>query len=174
MSENCEYCILTSEMDIIEYEKAVYLANQREKYKNDNYLDIYNIVDGCRASLRISYNNTKIFAIKKNGQLLAGIAFNFDLKKMQLELRGFSIEKEDNICEAFGLCTLKTRDDEIGFVGEALTKFSDNQVKMLGVKKIYATATERMARRHQQRGAQVLAENCINGVNWYLVCYEVK
>jgi N-acetylglutamate synthase-like GNAT family acetyltransferase len=173
MKTDYEFCILKNEKDIIEYEKAVYITNSKKRYKKDNYLSIYNIIDNYRAKTKISYSNIKIFAIKKNGELLGGIAFNFENKKMQLELRGFSIKKENNICEAFGLCTLKTRDDEIGYVGAALMQYVDEQLKKTEIKKIYATATERMTRVHQQRGAKILDKKSIDGVDWYLVCYEV-
>ena len=41
---NIEYCILTDEKDIIEYEKAVYITNYKDEYKKDNYISIYNII----------------------------------------------------------------------------------------------------------------------------------
>ena len=33
-----EYCILTDEKNIIEYEKAVYITKSKEEYKKDNYI----------------------------------------------------------------------------------------------------------------------------------------
>ena len=84
---------------------------------------------------------------------------------MQLELRGFSIEKEDNICEAFGLCTLKIRDNDVGYIGITLMQYIDEQLRNIKVKRVYSTATERITRIHQQRGAKILDKKCIDGID---------
>lgn len=75
--EEYEFCILTDEKDIIEYEKKLYNDfSKRSPYrwiaKN------HQMIDNCRLKSKISYEDQTVYGIKKEGQLIAGASINFN------------------------------------------------------------------------------------------------
>ena len=84
--ENIEYCVLTDEKDIIEFEKGIYNAFKRTS-PNGWLMTNYEIIDNCRLkSKNIPYSDMKIYAAINDSGVLAVLNMNYNNKNQSIKL----------------------------------------------------------------------------------------
>lgn len=161
---NYEYCILTNEKDIIEYEKGLYKV-----FKNDEwYLDHY-IVNGDR--MRAPYKNQQIFGIKKDNRLIGATAMNIGLD-FQANYLGFKLPDKENICENLHMYLV---DDEMHDIFTELLPFFNyigDEMKRQKFKTIIASCTRQILPLFEAMDFEVLDQTVINGEEEYFITLD--
>ncbi|OHD15291.1 MAG: hypothetical protein A2086_00825 [Spirochaetes bacterium GWD1_27_9] len=171
MQKGYEFCILTDEEDIIEYEKEMFTAFNKI---NPNYwiCKHYKIIDNCRFQSEIPYKDQLIFAVKKNNRLIAAAAVNINQNNlMQFEKVGFSKpleSKNKKICEVLSLYKTDKLTGDFFYIFIDLLGFLGNELKNRNFDCLYSTSIERFKPLYTSFGSKVIDEKILDEEKKYL------
>ncbi len=154
---------------ISSYEHSLYKA-----FSSRDFLDPVRIVDHKlhRTQTKIPYQAQDVFIVRLKDKIVAAMAINYDMNNtLQLELRGFSINKDQpHICEVLHL--FSNIDLMNGKpVIETLGDFALNKIALRNVNTIFITCTERRLNSYQKFGFSLVAQNDLpfNGSKRFLL-----
>jgi hypothetical protein len=139
----------TDENDLKMYEEAMYKAFFYDRRVDEDTDCIFDHRKK-RCIFKIPYTKQYILIAQLGNVLIAGICVNFDTKLMQIELYGYTITKNEKICEILHIF------NNSGSNGTTIIlKFKEfilEKLKNEGFKKIYSTCSERRVRQYESMG----------------------
>ena len=173
--KNYEFCILTNDEDIIEYEKGLY-DSYSQKDADGWIFNNYEMIDNCRLKPNIDYKDLVVYGYKDKNKLIAGAAINYNMAgTLQLEQMGFKIEKTDKkFCEGLNLfATIDMSENLMLTVGD----FHDlivKDIKNRGVEIVYGTCEDEIKGMYSIFGWDIMY--CINleNVKEFLMIFDIK
>lgn len=170
-----KFCILTDEKDIIEQEKKLfdtYMKKNQSGWVVNNYIKI----DNCRLRAKIPYNDQTVYAVKKNDDIIAGGALNFNISKFMLKEMGFEIDKNiENACEGINLyATDDIKGDDVFKVFSEFINFIINDLKKRKIYTVYGTCERHMKAMYSLLGFQILDKKIVQGIKQYFMIYKIN
>jgi hypothetical protein len=160
---------INSEEDVSSYEKALYKA-----FSSRGLVEPVRIADHelHRTRSKIPYQSQSVFVAKVRNKVVASMAINYDMDNiLQLELRGFSIDKKrPKICEVLHLFSLMDMMNGQPLIA-TISKYALEKIKARGVETVFATCAERRLNSYKRIGLSAIAENNlpINGSKYFLL-----
>jgi len=170
-----EFCILTDDNDIIEYEKGLY-QSYSQKDSDGWIFNNYKIIDNCRLQPNINYNDLVVYGYKDNDRLIAGSAINYNMNsKMQLEEMGFKIEnKEKKFCEGINLFATVDMTENLMLVVGDFHDMIVRDIKKRGVDFIYGTCEDKIKGMYSIFGWDILYSIELKNVKEFLMIFDIK
>jgi hypothetical protein len=160
----------TDENDLKMYEEALYKAfffDKRITEDADSFFDHKN----RRCILKIPYTKQYLMAAQIANVITSAVCANFDTNLMQIELYGFTVDKNEKICEILHIF------NNSGAVGTTIIqKLGDivlEKLKIDGFSKIYSTCDERRIRQYESMGFKIERFNIIQNSKEYLMLMEI-
>lgn len=155
-----------------EYEKGLYKAFMSDK--SSWIANNYTIIDNKRLQPYIPYHDQVIYGIKENNKLIFSIAVNLNNnKQLQLEKKGFAIEKDNSVCEGINLFSVEN------LSGDAINYFVNignlivDDLKSKNKKLVYATAPRKVKSLYQFLGFTVINRMKVDGEIKYLLVFDL-
>jgi hypothetical protein len=144
---NYEYCVLTTDDEIKEYEEGLYkafiLKNPDEWMKN-NYL----IIDNSRLRSKISYSSQEICAIKKDDRkIVCAASANFNKENLQFEQIGFKLPekyKQKKFCEGLNMYNSEPYSSKTEKIMRDFFNFIYKKAIEKNLDYMFATCTEKL------------------------------
>jgi hypothetical protein len=168
---NYEYCVLTTDDEIKEYEEGLYKAfviKRPDKWIIENYIK----VEEDRIRPKYSYDKIIIYAIKKDGKIISASAINYNTEiNFQVEDIGFKIKKDKNDCEGITFFILEDNSNiEMLTIVPKFNDFFINDLKIKGFKKMYMTCPEKLKNFYERAAnMKVLGKQSLNNENEFLM-----
>jgi hypothetical protein len=169
---NLIFCILKTEEDLLEYEKAVF---ENFTKRNPNYwiTKNYKKIESNRLQSRIPYEDQIVYGVKSGNKLIAGGSINKNItRKMQLEDVGFILSnenKKDNICEALLLFIYESIEYNVFTVALGLRNYLINDLYNRGYKCVYGVCSENKKLFYTKFRFYVIEEKILNNEKKYLI-----
>ena len=171
-----EYCILKSENEIFQYEKALYHSF---KFKYPEYVaEMYDEIEADRLrSKSIPYSSQVIYAIKNNDELISCSAVCVNPKqKFEIELMGFKFEKTDKHCEGINFFSIKKFANQkiSGMkIYSGFRKFIFADLKKRGFNFLLSSCDEKTKNFYLTSGAKLIDKLTIFNQTEYLLKYDL-
>ena len=174
MSE-IEYCILTDEKDIIEYEKKLY-ESFTKKDPDGWVVNNYELIDGCRLRSKTIPIENQVFCVaKKESTIIAGMSGNLKCEgKLQLEEMGFKIKRDEGkFCEGLTLYNANEMSDKLIYIFDKLMNIITENLKRMKIYTIYATCSDLLVNMYNLFGFEMIDIKNVSGIKKYLMKYNI-
>lgn len=161
---------ISNENDLKMYEEALYKAFSMDKRITEN-VDSFFDHKNRRCILKIPYTKQYLMAAQIANVITSAVCANFDTNLMQIELYGFSVDKNEKICEILHIF------NNSGAVGttimQKLAAIVLEKLKTDGFRKIYSTCSERRIRQYESMGFKIEKFNIIQNSKEYLMSMSI-
>ncbi len=151
-----------------DYESSMYRAFSGTEIQT---LDrIWNIDHKKRKiKTKIPYESQKIYVARLEGKIVSGVAINVNMNDtLQLEMMGFTIDKDDKTAEGLGVFNLSVL-TSFNPVVILLKNHAFEVVTKLGIEKMYGTCSEKKLRGYRILGWEPIDDRLFLGEKKYLL-----
>jgi hypothetical protein len=160
----------SDENDLKIYEEALYKAFFFDR-RIVEYIDSFYDHKNKRCCLKIPYSRQFIMVAQLGKVIISAVCANFDIELMQIELYGFKVDKNENVCEILHIF------NNSGSSGTAIIRKLGNivleKIKNNGYKKIYSTCSEYRVRQYDNMGFKIVGVNEIDNEKGYLMLMDI-
>ena len=168
----------TNNIDIINYEKGLFIANSKGITKYPNFLEQTYMIDTKEKRLTPKLQNNEyfnIFVIKENDEIIAGVCSNLNMKDPLFLKFGFSgnYDNPEN-SEGFGLYSTKSFIHGFGYVAEELWNFARDYMINKGVIYNFGTAYGKRALNPYLSMGYEIVDSISYDKELYLIKYDLR